>query len=443
MDTIAAIATPNGVGAISIIRLSGEDALKIAKKMIKKDLKNRVATLCNVYNKDNELIDKAIVIYFKSPNSFTGEDIVEFQAHGGIAVSRLILKELLELGARAAMPGEFTKRAFLNGKIDASQAEAIAKLIETRSIEGAKLLSRHLEGELSKFVNSIRDKLIEIMAYSEVFIDYAEEDLPETLGDDIKLRLDNIKDILKKTLSSSKRKEGIVEGFKVSIVGKPNVGKSSILNALLSFNRAIVSDIAGTTRDTIEEDIQIGSHLIRIIDTAGIREATDEIEKIGVEKSKEMIDKSDIVLAVFDASSNLSKDDLDIIELIKNLDKNVIIVLNKIDKGMRLDLSIFKDFDIIKVSAKEDITPLTNRLKELLDSMAGENDYLLISQRQIKAVEDALNSIKEAYEFLNTGELELFSYQIQDAIRAISSITKTFEYDEMLDKMFSSFCVGK
>ncbi len=443
METIAAIATPNGVGAISIVRVSGDRALEIAKKLTKKDdFPPRVAKLCKVYDSNNELIDIAIIIYFKAPHSFTGEDIVEFQCHGGVVVSRMILEEILKHDVRLALPGEFSKRAFLNGKIDASQAEAIAKLIETRSREGAKLLSRQLEGDLAKFVEEIREKLIEIMAYSEVFIDYAEEDLPETLGGDIEKRLNSIEEILSHTLEVSKRREGMLSGYKVAIVGKPNVGKSSILNALLNKQRAIVSDIAGTTRDTIEEDIQIGSHLIRFIDTAGIRAAKDEIEKIGVERSKKAIEEADIVLAVFDANE-FTKEDEEILELIKSANKDVIVVINKIDKGINIDLKKFKDFKLVKISAKEDIKPLIIALNELLDSYSGEDEHILISTRQISAVEKALNAIKEAREFLQTGELELFSYQIQDAIRAISEITKPFEYDEMLDKMFGNFCVGK
>ena len=442
MNTIAAIATPKGVGAISIVRLSGDKALEIAKKLTKKELPPRIATLSKIYDYENSLIDIALVIYFKAPHSFTGEDIVEFQCHGGYAVSKLILDTLFKYGVKPAAPGEFSKRAFLNGKIDASQAEAIAKLIETRSREGAKLLSRQLEGELSKFVDDVRNKLIEIMAYSEVFIDYAEEDLPETMNKDILSRLENLKKLLKKTLEASKRREGMLSGYKISIVGKPNVGKSSILNAFLNTNRAIVSDIAGTTRDTIEEDIQISSHLIRIVDTAGIREAKDEIEKIGVIKSREAIEKSDIVLGVFDASSFDSEDE-EILELIKNQKKDVIIVINKVDKGIKIDLDKFKGFNIVKISAKEDISPLTKKLEELLDNYSSEEDYVLISTRQVNAVERALNEINLSEEFLNTGELELFSYHIQNAIKEISSITKSFEYDEMLEKMFSSFCVGK
>ncbi|ACM93028.1 tRNA modification GTPase TrmE [Nautilia profundicola AmH] len=442
METIAAIATPNGVGAISIVRLSGDNAYEIAKKLTKKDLTPRVATLSKLYNNKNELIDIGLVIYFKAPNSFTGEDIVEFQCHGGVIVSRLVLETLFEYGARAAFPGEFTKRAFLNGKIDASQAEAIAKLIETRSREGAKLLSRQLDGDLGEFVDEVREKLIEIMAYTEVFIDYAEEDLPETLGYEIEERLAKIEHLLKHTLEVSKRREGMLSGYKIAIVGKPNVGKSSILNALLNKQRAIVSDIAGTTRDTIEEDIQIGSHLIRIIDTAGIRAAKDEIEKIGVERSKEAIKEADIVLAVFDATEFTDEDE-QILNIIKESGKDTIIVINKIDKGIDSDISKFENMPVVKISAKEDITPLVEKLKEILDSYSGEDEHVLISARQINAVEKALKSIEESKEFLQTGELELFSYQIQDAIRAISEITKPFEYDEMLDKMFGSFCVGK
>jgi tRNA modification GTPase len=443
METIAAIATPNGVGAISIVRVSGDKALDIAKKLTKKDdFPPRVAKLCKIYDSANELIDIAIVIYFKAPHSFTGEDIVEFQCHGGVVVSRMILEEILKHDVRLALPGEFSKRAFLNGKIDASQAEAIAKLIETRSREGAKLLSRQLEGDLAKFVEEIREKLIEIMAYAEVFIDYAEEDLPQTLGKDIEERLNNLEQILSHTLDVSKRREGMLSGYKVAIIGKPNVGKSSILNALLNKQRAIVSDIAGTTRDTIEEDIQIGSHLIRIIDTAGIRAAKDEIEKIGVERSKKAIEEADIVLAVFDANE-FNKEDEEILELIKNSDKDIIVVINKIDKGINIDLDKFRGFKVVKISAKKDIKPLIEALNELLDSYSGEDEHILISTRQISAVEKALNAIKEAKEFLKTEELELFSYQIQDAIKAISEITKPFEYDEMLDKMFGSFCVGK
>ena len=234
----------------------------------------------------------------------------------------------------------------------------------------------------------------------------------------------------------------MLKGYKVSIIGKPNVGKSSILNALLNFNRAIVSDIAGTTRDTIEEDIQIGSHLIKIVDTAGIRKAKDEIEKIGVKRSKEAVEKSDIIIAVFDAT-HFDNEDEEILDLIKNQNKKVIIVVNKIDKGIKINLEKFKGFDVLQLSAKEDITPLTQKIEEILDTFEGEDEHILISSRQILAVEKTLEEINNAEQIYYTGELELFSYHIQNAIKEISSITRPFEYDEMLDKMFGSFCVGK
>ncbi|NPA10914.1 MAG: tRNA uridine-5-carboxymethylaminomethyl(34) synthesis GTPase MnmE [Epsilonproteobacteria bacterium] len=437
--TITAIATPNGVGAISIVRVSGKKALEVAKTLTKKDsLTPRRATLAKVYDSKSELIDLALVIYFQAPNSFTGEDVVEFQCHGGAVVSKMILEEILKIeGVRLANPGEFSKRAVINGKIDMSEAEAIAKLIQTRSKEGAKLLAKQLSGELKKFVDEIREKLVEIMAYTEVFIDYAEEDLPQTLGIEIEKRLNYLKEKLTHTLEVSKRREGMLNGYKVAIIGKPNVGKSSILNALLNKERAIVSDIAGTTRDTIEEDIQIGSHLIKIVDTAGIREAKDEIEKIGVKRSKEAVDEADIVIAVF--AQNIEKEDKEILDIIKNTDKDVIVVVNKIDIN---DLEI-EGFDVVKISAKEDISPLIDRLKSVLDKYTGEDEHTLISTRQINAVKKALEYINNSYEFLQTGELELFSYHIQDAIKAITQITQPFEYDEMLDKMFGEFCVGK
>ena len=259
---------------------------------------------------------------------------------------------------------------------------------------------------------------------------------------DIRSRLENVEKLLKKTLEASKRREGMLSGYKIAIVGKPNVGKSSILNALLNTNRAIVSDIAGTTRDTIEEDIQIGEHIVRIVDTAGIREAKDEIEKIGVERSKEAIAKSDIILAVFDAT-NFNSEDEEILNLVKNQKKDVIIVINKVDKGINIDLDKFRGFEVVKISAKEDITPLVEKIKEILDSYNSEDNLILISSRQVLAMKNALKEIEASKEFLDTGELELFSYNIQNAIREISSITKKFEYDEMLDKMFSNFCVGK
>ncbi len=445
-ETIAAIATAYGEGSISIIRLSGDDALAIALKLIsKKTLKPRHATLASIYNTSNELLDQAIVIYFKNPNSFTGEDIVEFQCHGGLIVSELILKASIEAGARLATPGEFSKRAFLNGRIDLSEAEAIAGLIEAKSEDAAKILALQMKGSLKNFIGDIRDKLVNILAYSEVSIDYAEEDLPQSLIDQIKEKLTEIKVALDNSLKASSARSGLMQGFRVSIIGKPNVGKSSLLNALLSYDRAIVSDIAGTTRDTIEEQVKIGTHLIRLIDTAGIRESSDEIEKIGIERSKKAIEESDIVISLFDSSKALDEDDDEIIKLISEYknSKEILVFLNKSDLEQVADESILKDFKVEKISAKNDAFSLYKALETLMNKSNISDEVMLISTRQNAAVQNALNSIDEAYEPLDNGELEFFSFHINDAIKEISSISRPYEYDQMLDEMFGNFCLGK
>ncbi|MBL0721979.1 MAG: tRNA uridine-5-carboxymethylaminomethyl(34) synthesis GTPase MnmE, partial [Sulfurovum sp.] len=285
-DTISAISTAHGVSSLSVIRISGDKSYSIAQKISKlDDISPRHATLTSLYNSSNELIDHAILIYFISPKSFTGEDIVEFQCHGGLIVAHMVLDRVVELGARLATAGEFSKRAFINGKIDLTKAEATAKLIEAKSVGAGKILARQMRGELKEFVDDTRDSLLKSLAYSEVMIDYAEDDIPDDIMDSLTHQLNNLERKLNNIVESSLRRKGLIDGFKVAIIGKPNVGKSSLLNSLLSYDRAIVSNLAGTTRDTIEEQIRIGSNIIRLIDTAGIREAQDRIEEIGIERS--------------------------------------------------------------------------------------------------------------------------------------------------------------
>jgi len=443
-DTIAAIATANGIGSIAIIRLSGDDALQIAKKLSHKEsFSPRYATLTNIYNAHNELIDEAIVIYFKGPHSFTGEDVVEIQCHGGFIVAQSILKASLEAGARLANAGEFSKRAFFNGRIDLSEAEAIAQLIEAKSEDAAKILAAQMKGSLKEFIEQVRDEIIHILAYSEVTIDYAEEDLPEDLVAQIQAKLDELYKLLNKTLQASKSREGLMQGFRVAIVGKPNVGKSSLLNALLNYNRAIVSDIAGTTRDTIEEQVKIGSHLIRIVDTAGIREADDEIERIGIERSLEAIEQSDIVVALFDGSREADDEDREIAKLIREsgADKELIIIKNKVDLPQKFALEGI-EFDL-ELNSKDDVSALIERLQDIMDRSNSSDEIMLISSRQISAVEATMQNIKEAYEPLEDQELEIFSFHLNEAVKEMASITRPFENDEMLDKMFGSFCLGK
>lgn len=442
-DTIVAIATANAIGSISIVRVSGKDALNIALALSKrKELTPRYATLSTLYDSKDEVLDEAVILYFKNPFSFTGEDIVEFQCHGGLAISSLVVDEVIKQGARLAEPGEFSKRAFLNGKIDLTKAEAIAKIIEARSEDAVKLLAKQLKGELVEFVESIREDLLFMLAYTEVNIDYAEEDLPEDIFAQIEQKLQMIMEKLDDTLNASKRREGLIEGFKVAIIGKPNVGKSSLLNKLLNFDRAIISDIAGTTRDTIEESVKIGTHLIKIVDTAGIREASDVIEKIGIEKSLEAVNEADIIIALFDNSKDVDSEDKKILELLESItDKEIVTVLNKVDLDSKFDKAVLNTH--IELSTKQSINPLIQTLEKLLDNNSSSEGMTLISKRQVSAVEETLAHILQANMPLQTGELEFFAYHINEALQHISNITRPYEHDEMLDVMFGSFCLGK
>lgn len=441
--TIVAIATANGIGSISIVRISGPKAHEIASKISQRNtFQPRLATLSYLYDINNEVIDEALVLYFKAPFSFTGEDVIEFQCHGGVAIANMLVDEVLKLGARIANPGEFSKRAFFNNKIDLSKAEAISKIIEARSADAVKLLARQLKGELTNFVNEIREDLLFMLAYTEVSIDYAEDDLPTDIFIQIENKMAKIIDKLTNTLEASRRRDGMIEGFKVAIIGKPNVGKSSLLNKLLNYDRAIISEIAGTTRDTIEESVKIGTHIIKIVDTAGIRNASDIIEKIGIEKSIQAINDADIVIALFDNSKICDEEDRKILELLdENSHKDIIKVLNKSDLENHFEKSNIKDFT--ELSTKENINPLIKKVEIILDSNTHSDEMTLISKRQISSVENTLYNIESARNPLNSGELEFFAHFITEALGYISAITRPYENDEMLDVMFGEFCLGK
>ncbi len=443
-DTIAAIATARGFGAISIIRISGDSALSIAKTLTKRtSIPTRNALLCSIFDSNGNFLDKAIIIYFQAPKSYTGEDIVEVQTHGGIVVADMILDEILRLGARLANEGEFTKRAYLNNKLDLSQAEAISALINAKSIDSAKILARTMRGEVSDFVTKLRGLLVEILAHIEVSIDYAEEDLPPLILDGIKDRLANIKEQIEKTLLATNARSGELSGFKLAIIGKPNVGKSSLLNRLLNYDRAIVSDIAGTTRDTIEESLRVGTHLVKIVDTAGIRHANDEIERIGIERTLLAIKDADIVLALFDGSKMTDDEDMRVLSELKRLEKNRLALLNKRDLTLVFDTKVLNDTETLHISCKEDISHLIGHLQEMLDSRCDYEGIVLGSKRQEIALSTAKEEIEASQKLLESGELELFAYHIKGAINAIASITGGYEYGELLDAIFGSFCLGK
>jgi len=444
-NSIVAIATAQGVSSISIIRVSGEAALAIGHAISHLEkITPRYAHLTSLYNASDDLIDHAIMIYFAAPHSFTGEEIVEFQCHGGMIVAQEILDTILSLGVRLAEPGEFSKRAFLNGKIDLTEAEAISKLIEAKSVDAAKILAKQMKGELKYFVEQSREALLKSLAYSEVMIDYAEEDIPDDIMLSITKQLDDLSSQIEEIVEASYRRRGLIEGFKVAIIGKPNVGKSSLLNALLSYDRAIVSDIAGTTRDTIEEQVRIGSHIIRLVDTAGIRESKDTIEQIGIERSLSSLEDADVIIALFDGSLVYDDEDKKIVSLLENsIDKHIIIAINKSDLEKKFDTTMLEFDNIIEVSAKKSFTMLTQSLESLFDSIGEGEELMLISARQIEAVSKAKISIEEAKIPLLSGELEFFSYHLQEAVKAISSISKPYDSEEILDKMFGEFCLGK
>lgn len=436
---IVALATAYGAGAVSIVRLSGKNALDIALKLCKTELKPRYAHLKKLYSSENEILDEAIVIYFKAPFSYTGEDVVEFQTHGGLVVANMLIDELLKLGARAANPGEFTKRAYLNGKIDLSKAESIQAIIDAKSEGAAKILARSMSGELENFVNDLRLKLIKILAHTEVCIDYADDDLPSDILENIKTQLLNASNKLSNIVEISRSKRGLIDGYKIAIIGKPNVGKSSLLNSILHYERAIVSSVAGTTRDSVEEQIKIGSHLVRIIDTAGIRKNADELENIGITYSKRAAKEADIIVCVFDGSNKADHEDEQILELAKSFDKKIFYVMNKADLENNFDKNLNNP---IIISAKTDAKPLLKQLNDYLNSQ-DISETMLSSNRQILACEEANEAIKRAFDLLNENQLEIFAYEVKDAIVKIASITKPMENDELLDAMFGEFCLGK
>ncbi|ABS44531.1 tRNA modification GTPase TrmE [Campylobacter jejuni subsp. doylei 269.97] len=440
-DTIAAIATAHGVGSISIVRLSGERALEFALRFSRKTkLTPRHATFTKLFNQNNEIIDEAIMIYFKAPYSFTGEDIVEFQTHGGFSVSEVLLEELVSLGARFALAGEFSKRACLNGKMTPLKALNIQDLILSKSALAAKIIARNMQGNLGELLEKIRTDLVKTLAFVETSIDYADDDLPSDLLEKISTMCEENSKILKEIYTLSQSKKGLIEGFKIAIIGKPNVGKSSLLNALLSYERAIVSDIAGTTRDTIEESFKLGTHLLRIIDTAGIRESKDTIEQIGVALSKKSLEDADIILAVFDASRVQDKEDEKIFELLANTDKKIFWILNKSDLENVFKNTRNKNF--IKLSAQKDIALLKEELQNYLNSFDSEG-IMVSSLDLINACKISSEAIFRAKELLEESSLELFAFELNLAINELARFTKDFQRDEILDEMFGNFCLGK
>ncbi|RMA93046.1 tRNA uridine-5-carboxymethylaminomethyl(34) synthesis GTPase MnmE [Hydrogenothermus marinus] len=445
-DTIVANATPLVASAVSIIRISGKDALKIGKSIFsrKNNIEPRKVYFGKFIDDKGNIIDEGLFIYFKAPNSFTGEDVVEIQTHGSVPVVKQIIKQTIEKGARFAQPGEFTKRAFLNGKIDLTQAEAIAQLIEAKTEKATKAAVNLLEGKLSKQIKKLKEKLMNINMLIEAELNFP-EDVEEIDMNIVKENLKEVIDEIKKLISTYKKGKIINEGIKLAIVGRPNVGKSSLFNALVGYERAIVSDIQGTTRDFIEESYQIDGIPIRLIDTAGVRDAKDEIEKIGIEKTKEKIKEADIVLFVFDVSEGFTEEDKKIYEEVK--DKNPIIVGNKTD--LILDKNqkkcYFKDIIYTSVKSQKGISELEKEILKNLHLTEDSDSEIYINLRHQESLKKALDVLNKIYtNFENYKDFkEILMIDIKEAENYLSEIIGEIATEDILGKIFSSFCIGK
>lgn len=448
-DTICAISTALGVGAISIIRVSGDEAIDIVNKIFDKDLIKKESHTINyghiVYN--GEIIDEVMVSIMKSPKTFTKEDIVEINSHGGVAVTNKVLEILLLEGARLAEPGEFTKRAFLNGRIDLVEAESIMDLIESKTETSRKLAISGMEGKVSKLVKNIIDNLVKVNANIEVNIDYPEyEDIEIVTKEKIEEMSKYINKELTKLLNESENGKLIKDGINTLILGRPNVGKSSILNKLIEEDKAIVTSVAGTTRDIVEGQIRVNGILLNIIDTAGVRETEDIVEKIGVEKSLSLVNDADLIILVFNNNEKLTDDDKKLLEYTK--EKKRIIVINKIDLENNLDISNLKNERIVKISALKDsgIESLKNEINDMFnleEINLGDFTYLSNS-RQISLVKKAVEISKNLEDALNNDvPIDLLEIDIKEICEILGEIIGESYDDKLIDTLFSNFCLGK
>ena len=442
-DTIAAIATPLAEGAISIIRISGEDAILVANKICQCDLtKKEGNTISYTYiidPKDGRYMDEVLISVFKNTKSYTGEDSVEINCHGGIYITKQILTLCLENGARMAHPGEFTQRAFLHGKVDLTQAEAINDMIVAQDENASRLAMNGIRGSVSKLIQPFIDELLDIIANIEVNIDYPEYDDVEMLTKESVMPkcqkwLQDINAILRKARSGKIMREGI----KTAIVGKPNVGKSSLLNALLEEDKAIVTDIAGTTRDIVEGSVQLDEVTLHLIDTAGIRESDDLVEQIGIEKSRQAIAEADLVILMLDGSTSLDEKDQELMDLTK--DKITIQVYNKADRV------VDKKVDKLWISAaNQEIEPLINKINQLYaQHKIALSQPTLQNERQIALMNQARMHMEQAIEAMNSGmELDLVTIDLQSCYTHMKEIVGEVSRDDLLDALFSNFCLGK
>lgn len=454
METIAAISTAPGLGGIGIIRITGKEAFDILLKVFKSRKVKKIEDIVPntiIYGKiydNNRMVDEVLVSFFKSPNSYTKEDLVEINTHGGSIVMKEILNLVLTNGAMLAQPGEFTKRAFLNGRIDLTQVESIATILNAKSEEELKISGELLQGKLYNKVVDIKGRLMDILMHLEVNIDYPEYDTEEKDKEEVISTITMILEELKKFEATFDVGSKITEGIKVAIIGRPNAGKSSLLNNLLNKERAIVTEIEGTTRDSIEEDLNINGINIKIIDTAGIRETEEKVEKIGIERAISLADKSDLVIAIFDMSKEFNENDRKIMEIIQK--KESLILLNKYDlveeKKVPEEIEkLAKEFiftSMLEKKGTEDvITWITKKTEGL--KINKNNDIIIIHERQKKVITDVIEMIKQVLTDLELIPIDMVSENIRDVINKINELTGENVKEEVLNEIFKNFCLGK
>ena len=452
-DTIAAISTPKGEGGIAIIRISGDKSFEILDKIfIKKNPNANLGFYKLNYGfiKDGEkTVDEVMAVRLRAPKSYTCEDIVEINCHGGTLVSEKVLELVLRNGARHAESGEFTKRAFMNGRIDLSQAEAVMDIIQGKTEKSVSLSLDQLRGDLRDKVNQFKKALLDITAHVNVVLDYPEEGIDDPLPAELRNNLEKVYEEANRLIDSYDTGKKIKEGIKTVIVGKPNVGKSTLLNALLHEERAIVTHVAGTTRDVIEEIINIKGVPLVLVDTAGIRKTDDIVENIGVEKSKQFIEKADLVLLVLDASKELENEDIEVINQIKENKKKVIVLLNKIDLNRKIDLEGYNLGNIVEISAKDNIgiEDMQEKIYSYImeENVENSSEKLIITNiRHKTALEKTKDAIKNIFETIDMGlPMDLISVDLKEALDSLSEITGEISSEDILDHVFGNFCVGK
>ena len=451
-DTIAAISTPLGEGAIGIVRLSGTDSFAIAQKIFKgKDLASVASHTLNyghIVDPDkDEILDEVMVGAMRSPKTFTREDIIEINTHGGIAVTNEILQLVIREGARLAEPGEFTKRAFLNGRVDLTQAEAVMDIIRAKTDKAMNIAVKQLDGSLSDLINNTRQEILNTLAQVEVNIDYPEyDDVEEATTEIIREKTSEFEALLTNLLKTARRGKILREGISTAIIGRPNVGKSSLLNNLLREEKAIVTDIEGTTRDVIEEYVNINGVPLKLVDTAGIRETEDIVEQIGVERSKKALKEADLVLLVLNASEPLTDQDRQLLEI--SQDSNRIVLLNKVDLPEKIEIDqLPEDYIKISVLKNQNIDQIEDRINALFFENAGlvEQDATYLSNaRHISLIEKAVEALQAVNEGLALGmPVDLLQVDLTRTWEILGEITGDAAPDELITQLFSQFCLGK